>query len=315
MTTTTFYHSPDLPWTVSVEDQQRFRRIIRTVAALTLAASVIFPFLPVPETLKDEVPPIPPRYARMLLEHKPPPKPVAKPVPVKKIKPKVEPPKTKKKRPEPEVKKPTVTPKAKASARETASHSGLLAFSSELASLRSKNDIPRARKPLTKSVDVAAPKPKRAVLTQRARQSSKGIDTAKLSRDTGARQSVASHQTAQIQSKLASIEKTSRTGNHQQNGLPTRSDAAIQLVFDRYKGKLYSLYNRALRSNAGLRGKVVLQLTIGPDGKVITCQIVSSELKDPKLEKRLVTRIKMFDFGAKEVIATQVTYPIDFFPG
>lgn len=315
MTTAVFYHSPDLPWTISADDRHRFRRILTPVVAVTLICSILFPFLPVPEKSKDMVEPLPPRYARMLLTPKPtPPKPVIKPKPEPQ---KVEPPKAERKTPTPEAKKPVTPapePKAKPSARERASHAGLLAFSDDLASLRSDVVLPHHDHPLQKAAASAAPKIERALITRRAEQGGKGIDTAKLSRDTGGKPSAVSHSTEQVKSDLPQTEQN-RSGTHRRDGLPTRSDEAIQLVFDRNKGKLYSLYNRALRTNAGLRGKVVLRLAISPSGEVLKCDIVSSELNDPQLEKRLLTRIRMFDFGALDVVSTEVTYPIDFFPG
>jgi TonB family protein len=86
------------------------------------------------------------------------------------------------------------------------------------------------------------------------------------------------------------------------------------MVFDRNKGAIYALYTRALRDNPNLQGKVVLELTIGADGSVLKCEVVSSELKDPELERKLVARIKLFQFQAKDVGTITVTKPIDFFP-
>ncbi|MEW8259028.1 MAG: AgmX/PglI C-terminal domain-containing protein, partial [Candidatus Thiodiazotropha taylori] len=88
----------------------------------------------------------------------------------------------------------------------------------------------------------------------------------------------------------------------------------IQLVFDQNKGAVYALYNRALRKDPSLRGKVVLELTITPAGKVSKCRIISSELNNPKLERKLVSRIKLFKFASKDVETAVVSYPIDFLP-
>jgi len=41
---------------------------------------------------------------------------------------------------------------------------------------------------------------------------------------------------------------------------------------------------------------------------------VSSELGDQELEQKLVQRIKLFRFEAKDVEAITTTKPIDFFP-
>ena len=86
------------------------------------------------------------------------------------------------------------------------------------------------------------------------------------------------------------------------------------MVFDRNKGSIYSVYNRALRKDPTLQGKVVLRLTIAPSGKVTLCELVSSELHDPALGEKISRRVKLFDFGAKDVEEITITYPIDFLP-
>jgi len=86
-------------------------------------------------------------------------------------------------------------------------------------------------------------------------------------------------------------------------------------VFDQNKHAIYALYNRALRANPALEGKLVLRLTIAPDGTVTECSVVSSELGDPDLEEKLVQRVMLFRFDAKDVAPVTTTKPIDFFPG
>ena len=58
----------------------------------------------------------------------------------------------------------------------------------------------------------------------------------------------------------------------------------------------------------------MLRLTIAPSGQVTMCEIVSSELGDAELEQRLVQRVKLFRFEARDVEAVTTTKPIDFFP-
>jgi periplasmic protein TonB len=98
------------------------------------------------------------------------------------------------------------------------------------------------------------------------------------------------------------------------SGKASRSIEEIKLVFERNKGAIYALYNRALREDSSLQGKVVVELKIAPSGEVIGCRVVSSELKTPDLESKLVTRIRGFDFGAKDVDTMVVTWPVDFLP-
>ena len=88
----------------------------------------------------------------------------------------------------------------------------------------------------------------------------------------------------------------------------------IELVFDRNKGSFYTLYNRALRQDPGLRGKVTLRLTIAPSGRVTDVEILDSQLNEPGLEQRILTRVRTLDFGAKDVDTVTVTYPMYFMP-
>ena len=97
-------------------------------------------------------------------------------------------------------------------------------------------------------------------------------------------------------------------------GKASRSIEDVRLVFERNKGSIYAIYNRALREEPGLQGKVVLKLVIAPEGNVIDVRIESSDLKTPELEAKLLARIRQFDFGAKDVNQMVVSYPVDFLP-
>ena len=100
----------------------------------------------------------------------------------------------------------------------------------------------------------------------------------------------------------------------QTSGKASRSREEIELVFDKNKGAIFALYNRALRNDPTLEGKLVLRLTIAPTGEVTFCEVVSSGLNDPELEQKLVQRVRMFRFEARDVEAITTTKPIDFFP-
>jgi len=98
------------------------------------------------------------------------------------------------------------------------------------------------------------------------------------------------------------------------SGKASRSIEEIKLVFERNKGAIYALYNRALREEPGLQGKVVVELKISPAGEVVGARVVSTELKTPELEQKLIARIRQFDFGAKDVDVMVVSWPVDFLP-
>jgi len=64
-----------------------------------------------------------------------------------------------------------------------------------------------------------------------------------------------------------------------------------------------------------LQGKMVLRLTIEPDGSVSMCMLQSTDMNAPDLATQVVNRVRTINFGAKEgVQAVTITYPIDFLP-
>jgi hypothetical protein len=93
-----------------------------------------------------------------------------------------------------------------------------------------------------------------------------------------------------------------------------RTDEEIQIVFDRYKASLYRLYNRELRKDPALRGQMVLRLTIEPNGSVSMCALQASDMNAPELSAQIVDRVRTINFGAKDVSAITILYPIDFLP-
>jgi hypothetical protein len=95
---------------------------------------------------------------------------------------------------------------------------------------------------------------------------------------------------------------------------PGRTDEEIQIVFDRHKAQLYRLYNLELRRDPTLQGKMILRLTIEPDGSVSLCQLHASNMDAPDLAAQVVERVKTFNFGAKVVPPVTIIYPIDFLP-
>ena len=94
----------------------------------------------------------------------------------------------------------------------------------------------------------------------------------------------------------------------------SRTDEEIQIVFDRYKASFYRLYNRELRNNPTLQGQMVLRLTIEPDGSVSMCVLQKTDMDSPALATEVVNRVLKINFGAKDVQAVTISYPIDFLP-
>ena len=150
-----------------------------------------------------------------------------------------------------------------------------------------------------------------------AQQSSGGIQTDTLNRNLTTSE-LAQRQTTSVESKIESNEqklaKASTTQKSQSKASGKRSADEIERVFQKNKDGIFNIYNRALRKNPSLSGQVVVELTIAPGGEVTRVNILSSELGDEALERKLVLKIKRFKFSKANVAETIVTYPIDFLP-
>jgi protein TonB len=320
------YRVYDLPWTAAAEQELKFRKLTTRCLLIVLILSLVISVLPTPEPDPLAVQSIPQRFARFVLDEPtlPPPPPVVEPEPEPEQL--VETPVPE---PEPEpVVEPVIEPEPPPApeavvdttqqARERAAVAGLLPFAQDLAALRTNaalGTLDRAGD-ITGEVAGEAPTTERSLITSRAGSSSAGIDTASLSRSTGG-QGLAGRATTQVESPIDTVAVGPAGGEVARSGtsnLPSRSREEIELVFDRNKGAIFALYNRALRQNPALVGKVVLQLTIEPNGTVSACEVISSELGDAELERRLVQRVLLFQFEAKNVERITTTKPIDFFP-
>ncbi len=316
------YRNYVLPWDALADDEQRFRAIAKQVAIAAVVFCILMSFLPVPERDPTLSRPVPPRLARLVLEKPaplPPPAPVVQPKPPETVA---------DRRPEPVA--PTekaVTakvqpePDRKAAVREKAGRAGLLPFADQLADLRDNQalaTITSGGASYTGAVG-EAPQVERALITSKAGVGSGGINTAGFSRNTGG-SGLGGRSTTQVTSGVAALGGGSAGpagGTDDSSGKgqrASRSREEIEMVFDQNKGAIYSLYNRALRNNPSLQGKLVLKLTIEPSGQVSDVQVVSSELGDDELERKLVQRIRMFTFLSKDVPPVTTTKPIDFFP-
>ena len=120
--------------------------------------------------------------------------------------------------------------------------------------------------------------------------------------------------TAGDQLDTGSRRSTGKSDDKNERGSNVRTEEDVAYVMDKHKSVLHALYRRARRNHPGLKGKIVLELTILPSGKVSKVRIVSSELNDPSLEQNLIARIRQFDFGSRPVQPLTLTIPVEFLP-
>ena len=306
------YRTYALAWDFAREDGDRLRRITRKVFTATFVLTVLLSLLPIPEVDHTDADRIPPRFARLILDKPkpPPPPPVVQATPE-------EPRLVEQKKPEPLVKKkpePKPIDKTK-EARKKASVAGLLPFADDLAELRDNRAIASVKtdRELAGAAGEAQ-RAERSMITSKAGKGSGGINTAAMSRDTGGAGLDTDMATTAVSSTVAGLQAASTLRRPDAIGAPARSREEIEMIFDQNKGAIYALYNRALRRDPTLQGKMVLRLTIEPSGAVSMCEVVSSEIEDEEMQRKLIKRIKLFRFEQKDVARITTTKPIDFFP-
>jgi TonB family protein len=299
------YRPMQMPWNKNDRDQKQFRKILLIVLLFSILLGILIPMWDIPVPDRVEVVEIPERLAKLMVP-KPPPPPPPKQEKQEEKKPDEEKAKKKDDKPVPEAKK----------ARKKAERAGLMAFKDDFADLI--DDTPIASlgaKAKISGKGSKAKKTTRSLVTSSVGTSSGGINTATLSRNTGgAGEGIGGVEFSRVESSIGSDFYGEEAPLSSGPG-PSRTDEEIQIVFDRYKSALYRIYNRELRKNPTLQGKMVLRLTIEPDGKVSACSVDSSDMDAPDLDKKIADRVRKFNFGAKDgVPAITILYPIDFLP-
>ena len=294
-----YYRAMDLSWGGDKKDNQRLRFVSLLVLLFTLLMSIGITIFVVPEPEREETK-LPTRLAKLLIEREK----------------KPEPEQPQQRQEELKTTKEAAAPlnKEQTRAREKAKQTGLLAMSDTFESL--KQNAFEAKLDNQDDVTVAGRQTSSSdntIVTAMASKTSGGIQTSNLSRDTGAG-GLQGRSTSRVSSDLADSVAANAKRRVGGSGKASRTDEEIQIVFDRNKSALYRLYNRELRTNPTLQGKIVLKLTIAPSGAVTMCVVVSSSMKAPDLEHKIAQRVKLFNFGAKKVDAVTISYPIDFFP-
>jgi hypothetical protein len=342
------YRAMIMPWTKEAESESRFRRAILVALILCFVFGAQIPLIKVPIPDRSViVAEIPKRLVKLVKKELPKPEPVRKPVP----KEAPEEPKQPKEKPKPmpEKQKPDKPPKDRSpakketklasakgggasAARKKAESVGVLKFKNAFADLM--NETPIAKLGTESSLSNKSPRVKGQAVARRSLVaiqakggSSGGIANAGVSRNIGNGNvgrlggggSGIGDGTGngvgfvRVESAIANLEESSRPLS---DGLALgRTDEEIQIVFDRYKAALYRIYNKQLRKNPTLRGKILMRICIETSGAVSICKVESTDLASPELVAKIVERIKRFNFGPKEGVPKMtILYPIDFLP-
>jgi TonB family protein len=324
-----------LPWSFS-DDDQRFKKILTVSFIIFFAAAIPMTIITLPELTRKEKAELPPQLARVMLEKQelPAPKPI-------------EPPKAEEKKREEksEDKKPVEKPVTKApvkatekpvdrpkntDARSEAVAAAKAQAQAEISTF--KDDLMEMREALqADTVETAA-----AIVSNSAGQATQidrsminsgkvtgsgGINVNAVggSRDVGG-VALSGRETTKVKSGLAEASKkaagTGATGggNGDGGGETSRSNEEVRKVMDQNSGSISNIYYRALRENATLQGKVIVKMVIEPAGDISSVSIVSSELNDPDLETKILSKIRSIKFPPSNAVRTEMKYDLTFAP-
>jgi TonB family protein len=288
-----FYRRYELPWSPSEEMERRFRVILRNLAIAFAIIAVLMPFLPRHERVVN-TDSLPERVVQLVMEPPPPPPPPPPPKPEKPVE------------KAPVVPKPVVPVDPRVKAAKSAQ------VFDQLAALRDV-DLDKFQKNQPKTTDPGdVSVVSRNIISSNVGGTSGGISAPTSSGLAAGSGSLRGIYTTQVKDpNLGASGQATRAGG---SGKASRSADEIALVFTKNKGAIDAMYARALRDNPALQGKVVLELTIAPSGDITAARIISSELSDKEFESKLLARIRLFKFEAKDVATLTATKPIDFFP-
>jgi TonB family protein len=288
-----YYRRYELPWSPSEEMERRFRVILRNLAIAFAIIAVLMPFLPRHERVVN-TDSLPERVVQLVMEPPPPPPPPPPPKPEKPVE------------KAPVVPKPVVPVDPRVKAAKSAQ------VFDQLAALRDV-DLDKFQKNQPKTTDPGdVSVVSRNIISSNVGGTSGGISAPTSSGLAAGSGSLRGIYTTQVKDpNLGGSGQATRAGG---SGKASRSADEIALVFTKNKGAIDAMYARALRDNPALQGKVVLELTIAPSGDITAARVISSELSDKEFESKLLARIRLFKFEAKDVATLTATKPIDFFP-
>lgn len=309
-------------WHYPEEADRRFNRIVAVALALFVIIGVIVPLLELTGLTEGGGDTIETRYVNLLPDAEVAPQ-VEEPVPAPEEQPKPEEPKAVKPveaPPKPQVSAEEQQQRAVERARDTAARSGVMAFADQLQALRSDvTALERADKTLQSVGATQNSDSESNTFDQAVASTSGGIGSPTgtgATRRTQSGAGLGTRRTTTVQSPVGFGQDRSKPGQGGDKLIAGRTLEEIQLVFDRNKGAITSIYNRAARDNPNLSaGKIVISLTIAPSGAVTDCKLVSSTFNDPELERKIIARVMLMNFGAKDVPQyTYPNYPIHFLP-
>ena len=296
---------------ISSPQDKRFIRILSSLLVVYLVFAIGVPLLEqveIPREVKEQVPP---QLAKIMLKEKqlPLPEKIKEPEVIKPDDIKEE----AKEDPEAKPEKPKMTRKA---AREKAQTSGLAAMKDELFSMREAfTVIPEAQTKLDKNTTEEV-KVKRSFLAGAANTQSEGVIASTVSRtiESDALSTKNTQVVRLAEEEILATEGAIAEEEAAFSQAGQRTEISIRRALEANKSRLYALYNRALRKDPFLKGKVMFEIEIQPNGTISRVDIKSSGLNNAKLARQLTVILRSIRFP-EEAVAVMVTiWAIEFFP-
>jgi len=132
---------------------------------------------------------------------------------------------------------------------------------------------------------------------QRVRRQERAIEDADLGNLIAGREQVASANVSRQQRYEKQRQRTVQQKEPQLVGQRNPDD--ISAVVSKHNAAIQACYQRELRRNPDLKGKIVVRFTISPNGNVTHVELVSSTLNNERVERCVLSRIRRWDdFGA-----------------
>ncbi|MCD4665622.1 MAG: TonB family protein [Bacteroidales bacterium] len=116
--------------------------------------------------------------------------------------------------------------------------------------------------------------------------------------------------TLKKQAKVDLIKPKKISGS--KDALGHRSDQSIMDVVMSRKGQITYLYNKYLKRNPNLRGKISIEFTIAANGFVTKARVIEATISHPQLQRDLIRLIKRLKFDPIPSGSLTAVFPFQF---
>ncbi|MFQ5638552.1 MAG: TonB family protein [bacterium] len=91
-----------------------------------------------------------------------------------------------------------------------------------------------------------------------------------------------------------------------------RSEDSVRGVLGQYTGRMTYIYNKYLKHNPDIRGKIVVEVEIAANGRVSGVKVVESNFANKEFEREILNFIRRWRYEPIDQGTVTVTYPLFF---